>query len=64
MTINDALERFCAELRVGGCPHPLDRPVPVGLLWLDLCALAGEDPPPAVAAVVDRPLDVAAEDAA
>ncbi len=64
MSINDALEQFCAELRAGGCPHPLDQPVPVGLLWLDLCALAGEDSPAAVAALVDRPLDVAAEDAA
>ena len=60
MSINDALEAFCAELRAGGCPHPLDQPVPVGLLWLDLCALAGEEPPAAVAALLDAPLDLAA----
>ncbi len=60
MTINEALERFCRELAAGGVPHPLDQPVPVGLLWLDLCALAGEDPPTDVAALLDQPLDLAA----
>ncbi len=37
----------------------------LGLLWYDLCALAGEDVPAAVAALVDHPLALAAvEDAA
>ncbi len=63
MTVNDALEAFCAELRAGGCPHPLDQPVTLGLLWFALCALAGEDVPPDVAALVDQPLalDLAAD---
>ena len=60
MSINDALEAFCAELRAGGCPYPLDQPVPLGLLWFDLATIAGEAPPPDVAALVDEPLDLAA----
>ena len=50
MSINDALAAFCAELRAGGCPRPLDQPVTLGLLWYDLATLAGEAPPPDVAA--------------
>ncbi len=60
MSINDALERFCAELRAGGVPHPLDQPVTLGLLWYDLAQLTGEEPPPDVAALVDAPLVLAA----
>ena len=60
MTINDALTQFCRDLATGGYPRPLDQPVPVGLLWLDLCALAGEEPPADVAALLDQPLDLAA----
>ena len=67
MSINDALEAFCTELRAGGCPHPLDQPVTVGLLWYDLAIIAGEDVPPDVAALLDEPAGTptaAAEDAA
>ncbi len=60
MSINEALEQFCRDLAAGGVPHPLDQPVTLGLLWFDLCALAGEEPPADVAALVDVPLDVAA----
>ncbi len=55
MTINDALEAFCTELRAGGVPHPLDQPVTLGLLWFDLALIAGEEPPPDV---VERHLNV------
>ncbi len=64
MTINAALEQFCRDLAAGGVPHPLDQPVTLGLLWYDLAQLAGEDVPPAVAELVDRPLDVAPVDEA
>ena len=63
MSINDALERFCAELRAGGYPHPLDQPVPVGLLWLDLCALAGEEPSSDGVSLVDAPVELPAPEA-
>ncbi len=55
MTINDALEAFCTELRVGGVPRPLDQPVTLGLLWFDLALIAGEEPPPDVVALLDQP---------
>ncbi len=67
MTVNDALEQFCRDLAAGGVPHPLDQPVPRGLLWFDLATIAGEAPPPAVAALLDEPAGTptaAAEDAA
>ncbi len=60
MTINEALEAFCAELAAGGVPHPLDQPVTLGLLWFDLATIAGEEPPAAVVQLVDQPLDVTA----
>ncbi len=62
MTINAALEQFCRDLAAGGVPHPLDQPVTLGLLWFDLATIAGEAPPPDVAALVDEPLDLAADD--
>ena len=62
MSINEALEQFCRDLAAGGMPHPLDQPVTLGLLWYDLATIAGEDPPAAVAALVDQPLALAVDE--
>ena len=60
MSINDALRALCAELAADGVPAPLAQSFTLAALWCDLCALAGEDPPADVAALVDQPRDVAA----
>ncbi len=51
---------LCAELAADGVPAPLAQPFTLAALWCDLCALAGEEPPAAVAALLDQPLDLAA----
>ena len=60
MSINAALEALCAELAADGVPDPLAQRLTLAALWHDLAHLAGEDPPAAVAALVDAPLDLAA----
>jgi hypothetical protein len=56
MPINDLLAAFVAELEAEGIPAPLGQPLTLGLVWADLCRLAGEEPPPAVAALLGEPV--------
>lgn len=51
----DLLFGFLAELRAEEVPQAEFRPLQLGLVWLDLCRLAGEEPPRAVAALLDEP---------
>ena len=43
------------ELLAEGIAAPLAQPLTVGLVWADLCAHAGEEPPAAVLALLDGP---------
>ena len=52
--INDLLHRLLDELAAEGIPEPLSTPFTLAALWLDLCRLAGEEPPAAVAALLDE----------
>jgi hypothetical protein len=52
--INDLLHRLLDELAVEGIPDPLSTPFTLATLWLDLCQLAGEEPPVAVATRLDE----------
>lgn len=47
--------RLLAELIAGDVPQPLYQRFTVGLIWADLCRLAGEAPPAPVAALLDAP---------
>ena len=47
--------RLLAELIAGDVPEPLSQRFSLGLLWIDLCRLAGETPPGHVAALLDIP---------
>ena len=47
--------RLLAELIAGDVPDPLSQRFSLGLLWLDLCRLAGETPPHHVAALLAAP---------
>ena len=47
--------RLLAELVAGDVPEPLGQRFSLGLLWADLCRLAGETPPTGVAALLDTP---------
>lgn len=47
--------RLLVELLAGGVPRPLSQRYRLGLLWIDLCRLAGETPPDHVAALLDAP---------
>ena len=60
MTINEAFAALHAELVADDVPDALRQPLTFGLVWLDLCRLAGEEPPAAVVALLDQPLDAAA----
>ncbi len=60
MTINDAMTALCDELATE-IPAPLRQPLTLGLVWLDLCRLAGEEPPADVLALAEAPI-VAAVD--
>ena len=55
MGINDLLRRLCDELTEGDVPAPLEQPLRLGLVWADLCRLAGEPAPPDVVACLDAP---------
>jgi hypothetical protein len=59
MTINEALTALYDEL-VAEIPDPLRTRIPLALVWIDLCRLAGEEPPALVAAVLDEPIDLVA----
>ena len=61
MTINEALRRLADELSVD-IPDLLTAPLTFGLVWLDLCRLAGEEPPADVAALAETPLAAAVAD--
>lgn len=54
--INDLLAALVAELEAEGITAPLVQPLTLGFVWADLCRLAGEEPPPAVAAMLDEPV--------
>ncbi len=58
MTINDAMTALCDEL-VTEIPAPLRQPLTLGLVWLDLCRLAGEEPPADVLALAETPIAAA-----
>ncbi len=47
--------RLLAELIADDVPTPLYQRFTLGLLWADLCRLAGEIPPPPVTALLDTP---------
>ncbi len=48
--------RLLVELRAGSVDRPLAQPLAVGLIWADLCRLAGEEPPAIVRALLDAPV--------
>ncbi len=60
MTINEALRRLADELSLD-IPDVLTAPLTFGLVWLDLCRLAGEEPPADVAALLETPIAGAAD---
>lgn len=47
--------RLLADLIADDVPRPLYQCFTLGLLWADLCRLAGEAPPAPVAALLDTP---------
>ncbi len=54
MGINEALRRLADDLSTE-IPDLLTAPLTFGLVWLDLCRLAGEEPPADVLALAERP---------
>ena len=57
MTVNDLMAALCDELAEGDVAEPLGESFTLALLWLDLCRLAGEEPPRFLLALIDgRPL--------
>jgi hypothetical protein len=54
-SINALMAALVCELIEGDIPHPLTQELSVFALWSDLCRLAGEPVPPAVAALLDAP---------
>ena len=60
MSVNDLLARLCDELAEAEVPEPLGESFTLALLWLDLCRLAGEEPPAFLVALIDGPALVAA----
>ncbi len=53
MTIDDLLRSLVAELAAGRVPAPLHQSFTLATIWDDLARLAGEPPPPEVAALLD-----------
>lgn len=51
-TINGLLATYVAELEADGIPSPLGQPLTLAVIWTELCQLAGEEPPPAVLALL------------
>ena len=64
MSVNDAMERLVDELADGDVPSALTQPLTLGLVWADLCRLAGEELPLAVRLMVDEFLGAIVEPAA
>ena len=60
MSVNDLMAALCDELAEGDVPEPLAQEFTLALLWLDLCRLAGEEPPAFLVALIDGPALVAA----
>ena len=52
MTVNDLLQGLYDELEADDVPAPLHQSFPLATIWLDLCRLAGEEPPADVVAAV------------
>ncbi len=55
MTLNDLMAALVAEL-AEEIPAPLSTPFTLAGVWDDLARLAGEQPPPCVARVLDAPI--------
>lgn len=53
-TINDLMDELVAGLEGEGIPDPLGQSLTLGFVWADLCRLAGEEVPAAVAALLDE----------
>ncbi len=51
-SINQLLAQLVAELEAGDVPDPCGQRFTLAALWADLARLAGEEPPPAVRALV------------
>jgi hypothetical protein len=60
VSVNDLLARLCDELAEGDVAEPLGETFTLAPLWLDLCRLAGEEPPAFLVALIDGPALVAA----
>ena len=60
MTVNDVMTQLCDELAEGDVAEPLGESFTLALLWLDLCRLAGEEPPAFLLTLIDGPALVAA----
>ncbi len=57
MSVNDLMAALCDELAEGDVAEPLGESFTLALVWLDLCRLAGEEPPAFLVALIDgRPL--------
>ena len=57
MSVNALLAALCEELAEGDVAEPLGESFTLALVWLDLCRLAGEEPPAFLLALIDgRPL--------
>ena len=54
-SINMLMAALVCELIQNDIPHPLAQSFPLFCLWDDLCRLAGEPVPPAVAGLLDAP---------
>ncbi len=52
-TIDTLMRSLVAELAAGGVPAPLHQSFTLATIWDDLARLAGEPPPPEVAALLD-----------
>ena len=61
MSVNEALRRLADELSTE-IPDLLTTPLTFGLVWLDLCRLAGEAPPADVLALAETPIAAAVAD--
>ena len=60
MSVNDLMAVLCDELAEGDVPEPLSESFTLAYIWLDLCRLAGEEPPAFLLALIDGPARVAA----
>ena len=56
MSINRAMGLLVAELAEGDVPAPLSQAFTLAAVWTDLCRLAGEPLPRAVAVLADLPV--------